>query len=203
MRLNGHRVGDALFRPGWTDYRQRLYYQTYDVTGLLRPGPNALGAILGDGWACGYVGLGLKQLVESCLKTKGLAKVEEGTRIYRAFYAEHLLDKIQRRWPEGGAVWVARGIILAAHRHFEEARRALDTAVSLGAPVSLPVTTTWGPVVVLNMMELEGVDQVIVWSALAGATVAPMVAPAAAVRMEAGVPDSVIRNGRLPAPAFS
>jgi predicted Zn-dependent protease len=47
--------------------------------------------------------------------------------------AEHLLDKIQRRWPERGAVWVARGIILAAHRHFEEARRALETAVSLGA----------------------------------------------------------------------
>ena len=58
MRLNGHRVGDELFRPGWTDYRKRLYYQTYDVTGLLRPGQNALAAILGDGWACGYVGLG-------------------------------------------------------------------------------------------------------------------------------------------------
>jgi predicted Zn-dependent protease len=29
-------------------------------------------------------------------------------------------------------VWVARGIILAAHRHFEDARRALETAVSLG-----------------------------------------------------------------------
>jgi len=46
--------------------------------------------------------------------------------------AEHLLDRIQRRWPEGGAVWVARGIILAAHGHFEEARRALETAVWLG-----------------------------------------------------------------------
>lgn len=58
MRLNGRRVGEELFRPGWTDYRKRVYYQTYDVTRLLRPGQNALGAILGDGWACGYVGLG-------------------------------------------------------------------------------------------------------------------------------------------------
>jgi alpha-L-rhamnosidase len=58
MRLNGHRVGEDLFRPGWSDYRKRVYYQTYDVTRLLRPGRNALGAILGDGWACGYVGLG-------------------------------------------------------------------------------------------------------------------------------------------------
>src|SRR5205807_7244773 len=58
LRLDGQRVGDELFRPGWTDYQKRLYYQTYDVTRLLRPGPHALGAILGDGWACGYVGLG-------------------------------------------------------------------------------------------------------------------------------------------------
>ncbi len=41
---------------------------------------------------CSYVGLGLKRLVESCLKTEHPAKVEEGTKIYRAFYAEHLLD---------------------------------------------------------------------------------------------------------------
>ena len=41
---------------------------------------------------CGTVGLGLKRLVESCLKTEDPTRVEEGTRIYRAFYAEHLLD---------------------------------------------------------------------------------------------------------------
>ena len=41
---------------------------------------------------CGTVGLGLKRLVESCLKTKDPARVEEGTQIYRAFYAAHLLD---------------------------------------------------------------------------------------------------------------
>lgn len=57
-RLNGKRVSDEVLRPGWTDYKTRVYYQTYDVTGLVRPGENALGAILADGWACGYVGLG-------------------------------------------------------------------------------------------------------------------------------------------------
>ena len=41
---------------------------------------------------CGYVGLGLQRLVEGCLNTMNPAKVEEGTRIYRAFYTEHLLD---------------------------------------------------------------------------------------------------------------
>jgi alpha-L-rhamnosidase len=58
MRLNGRRVGDAVFTPGWTDYRKRVYYQSYDVTRQVRAGTNVLGAILADGWACGYVGLG-------------------------------------------------------------------------------------------------------------------------------------------------
>lgn len=56
LYLNGQRVGDQLFTPGWTSYRRRLQYQTYDVTNLLRPGANALGAILGDGWYRGYLG---------------------------------------------------------------------------------------------------------------------------------------------------
>ena len=56
MRLNGERVGDAVLAPGWTDYRRRIEYAVHDVTALLREGPNALGAILGDGWYAGYVG---------------------------------------------------------------------------------------------------------------------------------------------------
>ena len=56
--LNGHRVGSDVFTPGWTDYKRRVQYQTYDVTAMLRKGTNAMGAILGDGWYSGYVGLG-------------------------------------------------------------------------------------------------------------------------------------------------
>jgi len=48
--LNGAKVGDDCFLPGWTDYHIRLYYQAYDVTTLLQTGSNTLGAILGDGW---------------------------------------------------------------------------------------------------------------------------------------------------------
>jgi alpha-L-rhamnosidase len=60
-RLNGHRVGDAFLSPGWTDYAQRVAYQTYDVTGLLVPGENVLGAILADGWYAGFVGFDVKR----------------------------------------------------------------------------------------------------------------------------------------------
>ncbi len=56
LYLNGQRVGDQLFTPGWTSYGHRLQYQTYDVTTLLRPGANAVGATLGDGWYRGYLG---------------------------------------------------------------------------------------------------------------------------------------------------
>jgi alpha-L-rhamnosidase len=50
LYLNGQRVGDQLFTPGWTSYNKRLQYQTYDVTPLLKTGPNAVGALLGNGW---------------------------------------------------------------------------------------------------------------------------------------------------------
>jgi alpha-L-rhamnosidase len=50
MQINGRRVGDQLLAPGWTSYDKRLQYQTYDVTDLLRRGPNAIGVTVGDGW---------------------------------------------------------------------------------------------------------------------------------------------------------
>lgn len=58
IHINGQRVGEDYFSPGWTDYTKRIYYRTYDVTGLLRKGENTLGAILADGWYAGYVGYG-------------------------------------------------------------------------------------------------------------------------------------------------
>lgn len=59
FHCNGERVGDALLQPGWSDYALRAYYRTHDVTGLLRRGKNAIGAIVADGWYSGYVGYGL------------------------------------------------------------------------------------------------------------------------------------------------
>ncbi len=57
-QLNGEVVGDHVLDPGWSSYNKRLRYQTFDVTGQLREGPNALGAILGDGWYRGRLGFG-------------------------------------------------------------------------------------------------------------------------------------------------
>ncbi len=59
--INGQAVGEDVFAPGWTDYAKRIQYQVYDITDLLAAGENVLGAVLGDGWAAGHVGMGERQ----------------------------------------------------------------------------------------------------------------------------------------------
>lgn len=54
-QINGHRVGDSYFTPGWTSYNKRLQYQVYDVTGLLKRGNNAIGVMLASGWYRGHL----------------------------------------------------------------------------------------------------------------------------------------------------
>ncbi len=56
LHLNGRRITDDYFVPGWPDYRKRAYYRTCEVTGLIRQGKNAVGAILHDEWYSGYQG---------------------------------------------------------------------------------------------------------------------------------------------------
>ena len=55
--INGKRIGDFYLTPGWTSYNKRLQYQAYDVTSLLQAGDNVVGALLGDGWYAGGIGL--------------------------------------------------------------------------------------------------------------------------------------------------
>jgi alpha-L-rhamnosidase len=53
LRINGQRVGDNILAPEWTSYSNRVQYQTYDVTALLRRGTNVLAAFVGEGWYAG------------------------------------------------------------------------------------------------------------------------------------------------------
>ena len=53
--LNGTRVGKDHYDPGLTQYDKTQLYQTYDVTDMLKPGTNALGAMLGEGWWSGLL----------------------------------------------------------------------------------------------------------------------------------------------------
>ncbi|MET0903648.1 MAG: family 78 glycoside hydrolase catalytic domain [Acidimicrobiales bacterium] len=55
-QLNGTVVGDEVLAPGWTSYDHRLAVSRHDVTDLVVAGDNALGLIVGEGWAVGRLG---------------------------------------------------------------------------------------------------------------------------------------------------
>ncbi len=61
LYVNGTRAGNDELTPGWTDYRSRLQYQTYDITTLLIEGVNVVGAVVADGWWSGYIGFDPRQ----------------------------------------------------------------------------------------------------------------------------------------------
>lgn len=56
LEINGKRVGNEHLTPGYNAYDKWIQYQTYDVTGLLQTGENAIGAMLGNGWYKGQFG---------------------------------------------------------------------------------------------------------------------------------------------------
>ena len=49
LYVNGRKVSDHIMDPALSDYRKAAYYQTFDITGHLQQGRNALGVTLGNG----------------------------------------------------------------------------------------------------------------------------------------------------------
>lgn len=49
FRINGRNVTRDVLTPGWTDYKKRVLYDTYDVSPMIAAGPNALAVLLGNG----------------------------------------------------------------------------------------------------------------------------------------------------------
>ena len=60
ITINGQRVGDFYFTPGWTNYHKRLQYQTYDVTKILTTQENHIEITVADGWYKGPFGFTLR-----------------------------------------------------------------------------------------------------------------------------------------------
>ena len=67
LSVNGKRVGTTSengtviydeLKPGWTDYKKTVQYTTYDVTGFLQSGENAIGAYVASGWWKGAISHG-------------------------------------------------------------------------------------------------------------------------------------------------
>ncbi|MBQ9599431.1 MAG: family 78 glycoside hydrolase catalytic domain [Clostridia bacterium] len=54
--INGEKISDTFYNPGFTDYRKRIYYQSYDITDKIKKGENVIGATVTKGYYTGYVG---------------------------------------------------------------------------------------------------------------------------------------------------
>jgi alpha-L-rhamnosidase len=146
--VNCRRVGDAELTPGFTEYSARLQVQTYDVSGLLRPGRNAIGAIVSDGWFRGQVGLPrahdqwgseLGFLAQVCAKFVGGATAVAGTGAGWRSARSHIetADLIAgqsvdlNRVAEG---WCEPGFDDAGWDHAEVADHGYDRLVASPAP---------------------------------------------------------------------
>ncbi|HSP41460.1 MAG TPA: family 78 glycoside hydrolase catalytic domain, partial [Luteolibacter sp.] len=95
LHVNGKRVGDAWFAPGWTNYRKRAYYNTFDLTPYLTGGNNAIGVVVADGWYAGYVGYG---------KLVGYGPHKTGRNIYGK--TPSLMVEIHLTYEDGGTAIV-------------------------------------------------------------------------------------------------
>lgn len=61
--LNGTEIDPQVLLPGFTNYRARVQYQSYNVTDKLIPGENVIAAVVGDGWYRGSLGIQSKRNV--------------------------------------------------------------------------------------------------------------------------------------------
>ena len=53
LYVNGVRPDDTMLNPGRSEYNERVMYQCFDISELLKQGGNTIGAMLGRGW---YIG---------------------------------------------------------------------------------------------------------------------------------------------------
>lgn len=98
--LNGKKIGDQCFTPGYTDYRKRVQYQVFDLTELLREGTNALEVTLTDGWyrgACGAYGLTYQYGLETKLLAQLEITLEDGTTL-------HIISDENWDWSNDGPI---------------------------------------------------------------------------------------------------
>ena len=131
LYVNGKRVGDDVLTPSQTDYGKRasikvvhpvdpvfsghrVLYQTYDVTALLKAGPNAVGAMLGNGWYNrhdgreGQLGYGAPRFLlqlhvrlaggaERVIVSDGTWKASKGPVVFNGLYAgEHYDARLEQ-----------------------------------------------------------------------------------------------------------
>ena len=140
-KLDGRKIGDFCFAPGYTDYRKRVQYQTYDVTDLLHAGENELSVQLADGWyrgSCGAWGLTCQYGTE----TRLLMQLEI---VYQDGAKETVVSDRSWQWSNDGPIRFADnkdGEIVEAFRTPMYTGRAKETSHNVipSASNNVPVT---------------------------------------------------------------
>jgi alpha-L-rhamnosidase len=108
LRVNGCKIGDTVLDPSQTDYKKRVFYNTWDISGELKNGANAVGIILGNGWynqqvAWGGMTYGAPEVImqlkikyhdgsEETIITDNTWKVSSGPIVYNSLYKGEIYD---------------------------------------------------------------------------------------------------------------
>ena len=85
--LNGVAVCNDYLSPGWVNFSKKLPFLRYDVTKLVKT-QNAIGAVLGDGWAVGHLGS------TDTFQRNGYSDRIEFTAMLRVEYLDGTLEEI-------------------------------------------------------------------------------------------------------------
>ena len=85
--LNGQPVAEDYLSPGWVNYSKKLPFVRYDITQMLMQ-DNAVGVVLGDGWAVGHLGSNY------AFKRNGYSDRIEVTVLIRLEYADGSVEEI-------------------------------------------------------------------------------------------------------------
>ena len=85
--LNGKAVSKDYLSPGWVDYSKKLPFVRYDITEKLTDN-NAVGVVLGDGWAVGHIGS------HYTFKRNGYSDRIEFTALIKIEYTDGAIEEI-------------------------------------------------------------------------------------------------------------
>ena len=95
--VDGIKLGDQLFAPGYTYYPKDLYYQVYDLSHL-RPGEHTLRVCLAQGWYCGRFTFDNK--VQIYGEQSAVSWVLEGEKVYTS--ADESVTELESPWEYAG-----------------------------------------------------------------------------------------------------
>jgi alpha-L-rhamnosidase len=157
--INGQRVGHDLLTPGWTNYDNRIAFQSYDVSKHLRAGNNRIVIWLADGWFRSQL-LWKDNPIFNCYgdRIAAIAEITAG---------KNLLLKSDESWASGFLPITKSGIYYG--EDYDARQEPLNDiggveALSFNTKKLVPHETA--PVV-----EIDALDAIETWTESAGGTV--------------------------------